>query len=217
MNSKRLLAIASLIDSNDVLVDIGCDHAYLDIYLIKNKLCKKAIAADISEGAISQAKTNVKKYNLDKQIKTIVSDGLTNIIDEDINTVVISGMGTKTILDILNNQKACKINKFILQSNNNLEELRILLNKRNYKLVKEIIVLENNKYYSIMQYVHGKEKLNNSIKCLGIFNKEYRTYYEYLYNKNVEILSKIPWYKIDKRIKKLALLRHINKYLKRSI
>ena len=38
MNSKRLLAIASLIESDDIVVDVGCDHAYLDIYLIKNKL-----------------------------------------------------------------------------------------------------------------------------------------------------------------------------------
>ena len=216
MNSKRILAIASLIEKQDSIVDIGCDHAYLDIYLIKNKLCKKAIASDISEGAINQARTNIEKYGLVKKIKTVISNGLENIDIKDINTVVISGMGTKTILDILDNPKVNQINKFIIQSNNNLDELRLSMNKKNYKIVKEIVVYENSKYYTIIEYVHGNEKLSNITKLLGIYNKDNIEYYNYLYSKNKEILKKIPWYKINKIFSILILLKYLNKYKKSS-
>ena len=51
MNSLRLKTVASFINQDDKVVDIGCDHAYLSIYLIKNKFCKKVIASDINENA----------------------------------------------------------------------------------------------------------------------------------------------------------------------
>ena len=214
MNSKRLLAIASLIDKEDSIVDIGCDHAYLDIYLIKNKLCKKAVASDISENALEQAKTNIKMYKLTKKIDTIVSNGLENIDVKNINTVVISGMGTSTILDILNNCKVNNINKFIIQSNNNLEELRTAMNKRNYKIEKEIVVYEKGKYYTIIEFVHGKEKLSKTTKLLGLYNPNNLEYYNDLYDKNKKILNKIPKYKIKKRFSTLYILSKLKKYKK---
>ena len=35
MNSERLLTIASFVEKNDTVLDVGCDHGYLDIYLKK--------------------------------------------------------------------------------------------------------------------------------------------------------------------------------------
>lgn len=216
MNSKRLLAIASLIDKADKIVDIGCDHAYLDIYLIKNKLCKTAIASDISENALNQAKINITKYKLNDKIKTIVSNGLESIPTKDFNTIVISGLGTNTILDILKSKKTKYAKKIIIQSNNNLEELRIKMNKQNYKIVKELVIYESNKYYTIIEFIYGKEKLNNKTKLLGVYNKDNAEYYRYLFHKNYQILKMIPWYKINKRLSKFTLLFYIKKYLKCS-
>jgi len=213
MNSKRLLAIASLINKDDSIVDIGCDHGYLDIYLIKNKLYKKAIASDISENALSQAKANIEKYNLTKKIDTVVSNGLENIDVKDINTVVISGMGTSTILNILDNPKVDSINKFIIQSNNNLEELRTAMNKRNYKIIKEIVVYEKGKYYTIIEFVHGKEKLSTTTKLLGAYNKDNIDYYKYLYDKYKGILNKIPKYKLNKIFSTLHIVIKLQKYI----
>ena len=213
MNSKRLLAIASFIEKDDLVVDIGCDHAYLDIYLIQNRLCKKTIASDISEGAINQARINIEKYNLTNKIPTVVSNGLENI-PYDINTVVISGMGTNTILEILNNPKTNNIDKFIIQSNNNLVELRCEMNKRNYKIIQEKVVLDSGKYYTIIMFKRGKERLNKITKLLGNYNSENKDYYNYLYNKNLEILKKIPKFKIKKTISILTLLKYLRIYKK---
>ena len=55
MINKKLKAIASFINTQDTVVDIGCDHAYLAIYLKENKLCKNVYASDINENALNIA------------------------------------------------------------------------------------------------------------------------------------------------------------------
>lgn len=215
MISKRLLAIASLIEDDDIVVDIGCDHAYLDIYLIKNNLCKSTIAADVAEGALNQAKINIKRYGLENKIKTILSDGLKNI-DDEFNTIVISGMGTNTILDILNEPKSKTAKKIIVQSNNNLEILRKEMRNRKYKIVEELVVYENNKYYTIIKYIVGGQLLKNSELIIGKFNPNNKAYYEYFFNKNLEILHKLPKYKTAKIIKLKYTNYLLKKYLKNS-
>ena len=45
--SKRLEAISSLVPNNSKIIDIGCDHGLLDIYLYQKKISNKIIAADI--------------------------------------------------------------------------------------------------------------------------------------------------------------------------
>ena len=65
--SKRLEKIASFINEEDDVLDIGCDHALLDIYLSK-KYNKIYYASDLRESALDMARSNIKKYNSDKVI-----------------------------------------------------------------------------------------------------------------------------------------------------
>ena len=60
--SKRLIEISNLIEDNSNIIDVGCDHALLDIYLFKNKKNVKIIASDIKEGPLEQAKRNISKF-----------------------------------------------------------------------------------------------------------------------------------------------------------
>ena len=62
--SKRLSVIANMITDSNIVNDIGCDHALLDIYLLQSKKVKKVVASDITPGALNQAKGNVKKYDV---------------------------------------------------------------------------------------------------------------------------------------------------------
>ena len=191
MKSKRLLEIAKYVDINDSILDVGCDHAYLSIYLKKNNLCKNVIASDISKNALEYAQKNIAKAKLD--INTYVSDGLNNIT-EFYDTVIISGMGTNTILHILDYKELP--NKLIISSQNELYKLRKGLNLLGYILKEENVVYENNHYYVIMNCLKGKQKLSKKELKYGISNN--RDYYLYLYNKNKDILNKVN---ISKKIK----------------
>ena len=130
MLSIRLKEIASLIPNSSKVVDIGCDHGLLDIYLTKNKNCT-CIASDISSNVLVNTKKNIDKYNLEDKIKIICSNGLENIDVNGFDTLVISGMGTSTILSILDNEKVNEFDKLIIQSNNDIEKLR-------YDIIKTI-------------------------------------------------------------------------------
>ena len=118
MLSKRLNAVASFVPKGAQAIDIGCDHGYLGIYLTKEGLVKSIILTDIKESALNQAKKNILKAKLD--IKTILTNGLENVNTNDLDTIIISGMGTKTIIDILNTGCLDRIENLVLSSNNNL-------------------------------------------------------------------------------------------------
>lgn len=183
MKSKRLLAIASFIEKNDSVLDLGCDHGYLAIYLKKNNLCKNVIASDISSNALDFAKNNIKKYQVD--IKTYLSDGLNNIKDF-YDTIVIAGMGTHSIIKILNDKELPP--KIILASNNDYPLLRKFMNSIGYYLEKELVVLEKDKYYIVMLYIIKEKKLKKTEILFGKNNNI--EYYQYLYDKNLSILKR---------------------------
>ena len=80
--SKRLEAVATLVDIDSRVIDVGCDHAYLDIYLTLNN-GNSCIASDINEKALNNAKENIKKYKLSRKIKTklTMNERLENLTD----------------------------------------------------------------------------------------------------------------------------------------
>lgn len=159
--SKRLEAISSLVPINSNIIDIGCDHALLDIYLYQKKICNKIIASDINANALNNAKENIKNNKLDNNIETRLGNGLDTLNQEDnIDTIIISGMGGHTIIGILKNNKIKldSIKTIIIQSNTKLEFLRKEVTKLNYIIDDEIMVEDNKKIYTIIKLVKGKKK-----------------------------------------------------------
>ena len=211
MINKKLKAIASFINTQDTVVDIGCDHAYLAIYLKENKLCKNVYASDINENALNIAKHNIKEHNLD--IETILSDGFKNIANTNIDTAVISGMGTNSILDIIRYAPQ-NINKYILCSHNNLDILRKKLYEHKLYIESEIAIYEHKKYYVIMLVTKNYQKENRlSLKYGRSYDKEYLSY---LLKKEQEVLNRIPKRKIKKRLKHLKNTWDLKVLIKRS-
>ena len=189
MKSLRLLAIASLIDKGSSVLDVGTDHAYLPIFLSQNKKCKSIIASDVSSNALKIAKDNLKKYHIN-DVKLILSNGLDSIND-DYDTIVLAGMGTSTIIKILENKKLP--NTLIISSNNDLYKLRKFMNKIKYKIKEEIVILEKNKYYDIIKYQKGNEKLSYFKKMYGKSND--KKYYKYLLANEKFIFKKVNLFK----------------------
>ena len=157
--SNRLREISEFISPEDKLIDIGCDHALLDIYLCDQYENLKVIASDIHEGALKNARNNVNKYNLEKRISLRLGDGLTVANPEEYDTILIAGMGYYTIKDILSNEYKMKnVKKIVIQSNTDVVKLRKFVIKLGYKIVKEKLVKDNDIIYTIIEFGRGEEK-----------------------------------------------------------
>lgn len=211
--SNRLKSIANYVSKNDVIADIGCDHALLDIYLIKNNICKKALICDINQNALDNGIKNIKKYHLEKQITAKLGDGI-SIITRDINSLIISGLGTYTIIDILNHPNLNQIDKMIIQSNNEYELLRKEIIKKGFYIANEDAVLDHDKYYVTVVFERGYHKYSSKELKYGTYlmNKA-SDYYRFLYDNNKYLLTRIPKAKLLLRCK----IMYDNYNLKRLI
>lgn len=199
---NRIEAIYSFIDLKDRVVDVGCDQAKLGILLAKRN--QKSIASDISPKVIERASLDIRKLGLDNLIDLRVSNGLQNIKEAEADTLVLSGMGTHTILEILNNTKL-KFNKIITISNNYHDILRNKMNELNYKVDKELIIKENNKYYNLILFTEGTKEYSQKELLLGLNQVDSKQYNEYLNHllkkyKTIKESSKDKNIKIDEMI-----------------
>ena len=208
--SKRLQAVATLVDIKSRVIDVGCDHAYLDIYLTLNNE-NKCIATDINKNALDTAKKNIKKYNLEEKIETKLTNGLTGIRVRKTDNIVISGMGTFTILDILKTNKLS--NTLIISSNNNIDILRREVINLGYYIDSEIFLIDKGKPYIIIKFIKGEKQYNNIDIMLGPILKNNIEYRKYIINKNKNILNKISKKKILLRLK-YRLIILVLKYIK---
>ena len=203
---NRIDAIYSFIDKEDRVVDVGCDQAKLAILLSKRG--QSSIASDISENVIDRARRDINNPLIDLR----VSDGLENIKQDEVDTLVLSGMGTHTIIDIMS-KTDITFKKIITISNNYHDVLRTKMNDLGYKVETELIVKENHKYYNLIVFIKGKTKYNESDLLLGLNHKDinmYKEYLEYLLNKYILISKKSN----NKNKKIVKLIDLLNKKMK---
>lgn len=199
--SNRLKTVASFVledNKTKSLIDVGCDHALLDIYLLQNNDKLKIVASDINKGPLDKAKENITKYSFLDKIELILSDGISKI-NESIDTVVISGMGKDTILEILTNdkEKITNVEKLVISSNNKFPSLRQDICALGFIIDKEKIVYEDGKFYIIMRFIKGNTNYSEKETYFGPYllqNKDslFKKYYTYLLEEKTYILNNIP-------------------------
>lgn len=200
MLSLRLSSLTKFVNYNDKIIDIGCDHALLDIFLVKNDLVKSIIASDINVQALNFGIKNIENECLSDKISARLGDGLNVLTDKDnIDTVIISGMGTNTIMGILNNDHLKDINKLIIQSNNDHTMLRKYVTKLGFFIKSEEYFQDNKKNYINIVFVRGNKKYSKIDLTYGPILKHNKPYLEFEIN-NIE--------KIEKLIPKNKILLH---------
>ena len=192
MVSKRIKLIASLLDKDDKVLDVGTDHALLPIYLVKNKLVTKVDASDISSVVLSNAKKNVTKFKYENNINLYLSDGLKSIDIKKYNTLVIAGMGFHTIEGILKSNSLETINKLIVQTNNNYEDFRKFISTINFHIKKEVTIIDKKIAYIIFVLKQGRKDISDEELVCGIYSKDNREYYKIELKKLKSILEKLP-------------------------
>lgn len=159
MLSKRLQNVADMVTKGYIVADIGTDHGYVPIYLIKNGIVPKAYAMDINEGPLKIADKNIRLEGLQDKITTVLSDGMNEMTSEMAESVVIAGMGGDLITDILNRGKNIKgIKELVLSPHKRVDIVRKYLLDNNWKITDENMVIDNNKFYTILRAVPEKEE-----------------------------------------------------------
>ena len=174
--SKRLKVVADYIDDNSKVIDIGCDHGLLSIYLVNNKKNIKVIASDINDNALSSARSNIKEYKLEDKIDIRLGKGLEVVSPEEIDTIVIAGMGSNTIVGILKyaKDKLKYVDNIIIQSNTDLYFLRKNITKLGYYIEDETLVEDKNIIYTVIKFKKGTRRYNYKELYLGpiLINKK---------------------------------------------
>ncbi len=217
MISNRLKSLAKYFDKDDKVIDIGCDHALLDIYLIEEGILKSMIVSDIHEKALKQGIDNIKLHKLDKKIETRLGNGLEVLkTSDDIDTMLISGMGTSTIVNIIENDYFKNIKKMVIQSNNDHEILRSEIVNKGFKITNEDILEDSNKTYINIVFEKGNSKYNKNEIKYGPFLIKNKMYLDYRIDYLNKILNKIPNNKILIRHSLKKEIRFLNK-LKKNI
>ena len=206
---KRIETIASLISSdNGDLLDIGSDHGYLPLLLLKGGFSSKLYASENKLGPFNNLTNSLKGTD----ITCLFGDGL-EVYQENIKQVVIAGMGGRLISKIFDEGKIhlASIERLILEPQTDEGEMRRCLNDLKWKQIYGVYIKEKGHIYPIEIYVKGEEKLSEDEIEFGKYqlNNKDLLLKEKL-NKKIEILSKLSG-EIKKQ-EELKLLSIMEKY-----
>ncbi|MBQ8923704.1 MAG: SAM-dependent methyltransferase [Lachnospiraceae bacterium] len=231
--SPRMQAIADMTDKRCV-ADIGCDHAFISIYLIQSCRADRVIAADIRQGPLDIARNNIDMYSLSSRIDTRLSDGFDKLAVGEAEQAIISGMGGELIIGILEKGKAQLEHGIglILQPQSEPEKVRRYLLETGYIIIDERMLIDEGKYYVVIKAVPcGKSDVcdRSDVNSHNNRHSEYTDYSdaEFLYgklliqrkdsvlkeyllwqlHKNKELIDKLSDVKSDNSMKKILELK----------
>jgi len=214
MLSKRLKTVADLVTPCEKVADVGTDHGYVPIYLVKENICKYAYAMDVNNGPLNIAKSNIAREGLEDNIETILSDGFDNFGDRDADSVIIAGMGGDLIVDIL--ARAKDFDELILSPHKRSDLVRKFLSENGYKISDEKMVEDAKKFYPVIKAVKGESEYDEVQLEFGpiLLDKKDETLKEYLdiqLNKFGRIISSLE--REDKEVEhKYKLIKEGLKY-----
>ena len=141
--SPRLYAIAQQVPQGARLVDVGTDHGYLPVWLLMNNVIERAIAADLREKPLGRSRETAQQYGQSEKISFRLCDGLKDIDANEVDTVVIAGMGGDTIASILEVAPWTRQDKLlILQSMTGAPRLRPWLQSHGYVILSVMLCRE---------------------------------------------------------------------------
>ncbi|ROM60772.1 tRNA (adenine(22)-N(1))-methyltransferase [Pseudomonas rhodesiae] len=151
--SMRLERVAANVPSGARLADIGSDHAYLPVALLRRGAISAAVAGELASTPFHAAQRTVHDNDLQAHISVRQANGLAAIEPDDgITAISLCGMGGETIRDILDGGKArlSGRERLVLQPNGGEAPLRHWLMDNGYTILNEELVHENRFYYEII-------------------------------------------------------------------
>ncbi len=160
---NRLLAAAGFVEEGSVIADVGTDHGFLPLYLLKNGIAEYAYLIEKNRGPLLRAKENTEKYGLTERSFLVLSDGLRGLpeyLDREKplpgypDTVIMTGMGGPLILKIIDEapeEIKKKVRCWILSPQSLIDDCRSGLKDRNMEIIEEKTESDRGKVYFIMK------------------------------------------------------------------
>jgi len=165
----RLAAAAEFVKEGTVAADVGTDHGYLICYLVNEGICKHGFATDINIKPLESARNLIKEMDLEEEIETVLTDGLVGLPEDEIDEVLICGMGGETIIGILEKAKWVKSERvhLVLQPMSRADMLRRWLCENGWDIDAEKAVEVEKHLYTVISadYIGGSESPDD-IFCL---------------------------------------------------
>lgn len=227
--SKRLQAVADMVTLGNRVADIGCDHAYIAIYLIKNKISPFVVAMDINQGPLDRAKENTQRYRVADKVSIRKSDGLQMLDAGEVDTILMAGMGGRLMIKMLASQMdvVSAAKELVLQAQSEIYELRKALKEWGFTIVNEKMLKEDGIYYVVMkiktdsssikddqyelskpEYLHfGRLLLEKRNPILLEFLQSEKRMYKKIYN---ELLDKMSKQSMERQTEIKELIRLID-------
>ena len=211
---NRLYLCAKNVRSGKFIADIGADHAYLAIWLILNKLIPHAIVTDVREGPLLNSAHNIRRFGLEEKIETRLSDGLGKIKPDEVDDIIIAGMGGELIAKIVSRADWLKNESkhLILQPMSSEAELREFLTREHFKIDSEQAIIDNNKVYTVMS-VYFEQDFYNFDRIYTYIGKlgDNLTFENCSYIKRVirDLKNKLKGYILTKKLKKVREISEV--------
>lgn len=174
--SKRLQAVADMVPKGSKVANIGCDHAYVSLYLVQNHIAETVIAMDVNKGPLQKAKENVEKYECSDLIDLRLSDGAMELQQGEADVLLIAGMGGGLVQKILSDSIAIvrECRALVLQPQSEVANVRKYVDKLGFQIVEEKILIDEGKFYMMFRAEQmGKCSKSIEQQCLDGLSEEY--------------------------------------------
>ena len=164
--SNRLLACCGYVNQNARVADIGCDHGYLGLHLLRSGIADSIIAADVNEGPLLSAVHNAEKFGLRDKMRFYLSDGFRNV-PRDFDCAVCAGMGADTMISILEAAPWLRSESYrlILQCQSKRPELRRYLSDHGFRICQETLARDGKFIYPVMEVAYGEAEPLTDAQC----------------------------------------------------
>lgn len=165
--SERLMMSIGMIPKGKVVADVGCDHARVAIWLVKNGIAPRVIATDLRTGPLSHADANIAYFHCEDKIETRLSDGLMNLRPSEAEVILIAGMGGGLTVHILSEglDRIRLASDLVLQPQSERGAVRRFLLEHDFSIVEERCCVEDGKFYNSIHAVNRslqREKTTDS-------------------------------------------------------
>lgn len=135
MIDSRISGVINFVREGSRVADIGADHGYLSIELIKSGRASSVIATEKNIGPFETLTKNIYGYNVEARL----GDGLKILSAGEVDTICIAGMGGALITKILSDAPEIvqSARQIIIQPMNAAEKIRTWLVENNWTIADE--------------------------------------------------------------------------------